>query len=295
MKIKISKLSVIGYIFLLIACKSNTNNRSTLNIDSTDLVSSQKVISSFDTMGKGFPIFYNMYLSVELSSLFQTAGAVFKTDLMNSPDRISSYLTSSQQAVNLGVFAVDLSYARAFDQVEVAGRYFKAMQQMSRELGIPDDYFKNTAERFERNIAVKDSLIKIANEVYVTTDNYLKENARYNTAALIILGGWTEAISIATDVAIESRDVDIIEKLVDQKYSLYNLLIMLSEHKNNEVIAGYSLELSKIKKSFDVMNISFDPNFDANTPEGKKVINNSVIKLENFQIIINNFRNKLIK
>jgi hypothetical protein len=295
MKIKISKLSIIGYILLLLACKSNTNNRNTLSIDSSDLVSSQRVISSFDTMGTGFPIFYNMYLSVELSSLFQTAGAVFKADLMNSPDRISSYLTSSQQAVNLGVFAVDLSYARAFDQVEVAGKYFKAMQQMSRELGIPDDYFKNTAERFERNIAVKDSLIKIANEVYVTTDNYLKENARYNTAALIILGGWTEAISIATDVAIESRDADIIEKLVDQKYSLNNLLIMLSEHKNNEVITGYSLELSKIKKEFDAMNINFEHNFDANTPEGKKLINNSVAKLVNFQSIINNFRNKLIK
>ena len=295
MKIKIITLAAIGCISILIGCKSTTGNKKTTDFDSVNLNPSQKVISSFDTVGQGLPIFYNMYLSVELSTLFQTAGAVFKTDLMNSSDRISSYLTSSQQAVNLGVYAVDLSYARVFDQVEVAGRYFKSMQQLSRELGIPDDYFKNTAERFERNIAEKDSLIKIANEVYVTTDNYLKENERYNTAALIIMGGWVEAVYIATDVAIESRDADIIEKLIDQKHSLSNLILMLSEHSGNEVINSYIKELSKIKIEFDAQDINFDNNFDANTPKGVAYINNSVHKLENFKKIIDDFRSKLIK
>jgi hypothetical protein len=295
MKIKIFKLVTIGFISILFGCKSSSDNRKPVGFDSISLTPAQKVISSFDTIGEGLPIFYNMYLSVELSSLFQSAGAVFKSDLLNSSDHISSYLTSSQQAINLGVYAVDLSYARVFDQVEVAGRYFSAMQQISRELGIPDDYFKNTAERFERNIAEKDSLIKIANEVYVTTDNFLKANERYNTAALIIMGGWTEAVYIATDVAIESRDPEIIEKLADQKYSLNNLMIMLSEHKNNEVIGGYILELSKVRKGFDALNIDFDVNFNANTPEGKSLLSNSVQQLENFRKVIDNFRNKLIK
>ena len=33
-------------------------------------------------------------------------------------------------------------------------------------------------------------------------EEYLKENERYTTAALIIMGGWIEAIHIAINVAI---------------------------------------------------------------------------------------------
>jgi hypothetical protein len=295
MTIKILKLTFAAVIFILAGCVSTTKDQKTVILDSLDVKPAPKVISSFDTMGKGLPIFYNMYLSVELSSLFQTVGAVYKPDLMNSPDRISSYLTSSQQAINLGIYAVDLSYSRVFDQVEEAGRYFKAMQQLSHELGIPDDYFKNTAERFERNIATKDSLIKIANEVYVITDKYLKENERYNTAALIILGGWTEAVYIALDVAVESCDADIIERLIDQKYSLNNVMIMLSEQKNNEVISGYLTELSKIKTGFAKLNINFDSKFDPNTPQGKEIINNSIQQLEILRKSVDEFRNEMIK
>ena len=40
---------------------------------------------------------------------------------------------------------------------------------------------------------------------------------------------WVEAINVATHVAIESQEADIIERLVDQKYSLNNLIIMLKE------------------------------------------------------------------
>lgn len=295
MIIKVLKLASFVFIIFLIGCKSSANNQKSVILDTIDLKPAQKVINPFDTIGKGLPIFYNMYLSVELSSLFQTAGAVYKSDLMNSTERVSSYLTSSQQAVNLGIYAVDLSYSRVFDQVEAAGRYFKAMQQVSHELGIPDEYFKNTAERFERNIANKDSLIKIANEVYQITDKYLKENERYNTAALIIMGGWIEAIFIASDVAIESSDADIIERLVDQKYSLNNLMIMLAENKNNEVISSYLAELSKIKKGFADLNINFDSKFDPNSVQGKEFIRNSIHQIENLRKEVDEFRNKLIK
>ena len=280
---------------LLMACKSTTSEKQAINFDSIDITSSGEPGNPLDSAGTGLPIFYNMYLSVELSSLFQAAGAVFNADLMNSPEHISEYLTSSQQAINLGVYAVDLSYSRVFDQSETAGRYFSAMRQMSKELGIPADYFEKTSERFERNISNKDSLIVIANEVYVTTDNYLKENERYTTAAMIIMGGWIEAIHIAIDVAIESRNADIIDKLVDQKYSLNNLMLMLAEHKKNEVVAEYLEDLLKIKKEFDTIEVPFDSSFDPNSPKGKEQIEMVVQHIKAFAKVLNSFRDKLVK
>jgi len=251
-------------------------------------------VNPLDTAGDGMPIFYNMYLSVELSSLFESAGAVFTQELMNSSDKASEYITSSQQAINLGVYAVDLSYARVFDQVEMAGRYFNAMKQLAEELGIPGDYFENTVERFEKNFSNKDSLIFLANEVYTTTDNYLKENERYTTAALIIMGGWIEAMHIAIDVAIESRDPNIIERFIDQKYSLNNLMIMLSEHKKDEMVREYINRLTQIKKEFEKVDISFDANFNPETQEGKQLVTKAVVQIGIFGKNITNFRKELI-
>ena len=235
-----------------------------------------------------------MYLSVELSSLFETAGAVFTPELMNNPDKTSEYLTSSQQAINLGIYAVDLSYARVFDQVETASQYFNAMQQLSKDLGIPSDYFENTAKRFERNFTNKDSLITMANEIYYTTEDFLKANERYTTAAIIILGGWVEAISIAIDVAVESRDPNIIERLIDQKYSLNNLYLMLSEHKDSEVVASYLTELNKLKKAFNEIDVVFDVNFDPNSDSGKDLINKSIQQITHLQETVLAFRNQLV-
>jgi transcriptional regulator with XRE-family HTH domain len=235
-----------------------------------------------------------MYLSVELSSLFESVGAVFNADLLNNIENNPEYITSSQQAVNLGVYAVDLSYARVFDQLEIGGRYFNAMKQLSQELGIPADYFESTVSRFERNFTNKDSLIALANEVYVTTDNYLKENERYTTAAMIILGGWVEAIHIAINVANESRDINIIERLIDQKYSLNNLIIMLGEHRENEVIADYLKKLEVIRKDFDRVNVSFDVDFDPNSVKGQKLVSVALNQISILRKSVDAFRKELI-
>lgn len=293
-RISLFPIIVISFL-LLFGCRTNTNNTGAIEYDSIDLASSGQRINKFDTIGEGLPIFYNMYLSVELSSLFETAGAVFKSELMNSTDAINTYITSSQQAVNLGIYAVDLSYAKVLDQTEIAGRYFYAMQQVANELGIPEDFFESTADRLEKNITNKDSLIKIANEVYVTTDNYLKENERYTTAAMIIVGGWVEAIYIALDVAIESEDVEIIERLVDQKYSLDNLMSMLSDYKDNEIIQEYLVELNKIKKQFGQLDITFEAGFDPKNSKGKEFIADAVKKLTTFRVIVADFRTSLVK
>ena len=279
---------------VLAGCKSFREKSQLIEFDSIDLSSQVIPVNPLDTTGDGLPIFYNMYLSVELSSLFESAGAVFTPELMNSIDKSSEYITSSQQAVNLGVYAVDLSYARVFDQVEMAGRYFNAMKQLAQELGIPSDYFENTVKRFERNFTNKDSLIQLANEVYVTTDEYLKENERYTAAALIIMGGWVEAIFIAVDVAVESRDANIIERLIDQKYSLNNLIMMLSEHKKNEVVAEYIKRLNHIRNEFEKIDVIFDVDFKPTSENGIKLINKAIEQIRVFGVSVNTFRKELV-
>jgi hypothetical protein len=244
---------------------------------------------SLKSLQPEYKIFYNMYLEVELSTLFESAGAVFTPELLNSVHKQSDYLTSSQQAVNLGIYAVDLSYARVFGQVQTAGKYFSAMRKLAEAMGIPTDYFESTVKRFENNISNKDSLIYLANEVYQTTDEYLKENRRHTTAAMIIMGGWIEAIHIALDVAEESRDVNIIERLVYQKGSLEHLMSMLKGYGENDKVAEYLAKLEEIKKVFDAVDITFDGSVELDD----KFIDNALAQLIPFKQVVNSFRNEL--
>ena len=289
----------VRFIFFLVialsftACKKGTQETSIVDLDSIDISDKGKQLSELDTIGAGIPIFYNMYLSVELSSLFETAGAVYSSELLNQADKVSNYTTSYKKAMNLGVYAVDLSYSRVFDQFQIAGKYFSSMQILSEQLGIPQNFFEETAQRFERNMTNKDSLISIANEVYYETEDYLKDNERFATASVIILGGWVEAIYIATNVVTESKNPDVIERLVEQKYSLNNLMSMLKDYSDNEVVNEFITHLKGLKTVFESTSVEIPTDFDASSPEGQKLIDKWLVDIKPLQDEITKIRTEI--
>ena len=102
MKQKLINLLLVSlFLTVLLSCKSGSQSETdTLDFDNINLNENRKVIISFDTIGEGLPIFYNMYLSVEMSSLFESIGAVFNSDLLNPTLKIPEYITSSKKALN---------------------------------------------------------------------------------------------------------------------------------------------------------------------------------------------------
>jgi hypothetical protein len=296
MKVSLVSIKLLFLIGLLtVACKSGTRNETdVIDYSDIDLSDAKKAINGADTIGEGLPIFYNMYLSVEMSSLFETIGVVFNDDLLNKTTKSTDYITSSKKALNLGVYAVDLSYARVFEQFETAGKYFNSMQRLSEELGIPADYFVNTAKRFDRNINDKDSLIKIANEVYMATDEYLRDNEQFSAAAKIILGGWTEAMHIAFDIALNTKEIEFIERVAEQKYSLQNLLEMLSNYKDDEIVAHYIKKLQEVQEPFNSFTVEIDEDVDINADQGEKLVKNYLDKITILSKKVKEIRDEII-
>ena len=284
---------MISLLCFLISCKQGGKSGLAEGIDSISLGEIKPLIHEIDTMGEGLPIFYNMYLTVEMSSLFQSSGAVYKQELLNAPENMPNYITSSKKALNLGIYAVDLSYAKVSEQLETAGKYFDAMQRMAEELGIPSDYFKNQAERFDRNIDNKDSLIKIANEVYMASDNYLRENERYAASAQIILGGWVEAIYIACHVASSTRDIEVIERLAEQRTSLANVINMLNDYATDVDIKQNLYRLKQLQPLFDSFVVEVDSKFNPASAEGKRILQGYVVKINEINKQITQIRTEI--
>lgn len=293
MRMKIVTVLILALTFT--ACKHSTKDSTVIDLENIDLTDKGAFLNELDTIGTGIPIFYNMYLSVELSSMFETAEAVFNKELLNAYDKTSQYITSYKRAMNLGVYAVDLSYCRAFEQFDVAGRYFSAMRNLSQQLGIPQNYFEETSQRFEKNLTNKDSLITIANEIYYETEEYLKENERFATASVIIMGGWVEAVFIGTIVAAESRNPDIIERIIDQKYSLNNLLIMLKEYESNEMISDYIHALMELRELYYALKIEIPADFDVDVESNQEKIDAWIVEVNKINSAIANIRKSIIE
>src|SRR5664279_983419 len=125
-------------VFFLLAlslwqCKSNKTGPVTPKSADSGTVAAKDTDdfeSSFNAAQKGIPVFYNMYLSVDMSKLFKVEGSAFNISYLNPVSNGTSYILAGKKALNLGIYAVDLSYIRAYDQLEKSKAYFDAMRKI---------------------------------------------------------------------------------------------------------------------------------------------------------------------
>jgi hypothetical protein len=162
-------------------------------------------------------------------------------------------------ALGFGVYGADLSYTRMFDQIQECVKFLSVLRKLSDGIGIPEAEGKEAVNRLEENIENRDSVLQIISETYSNADSYLKENERGNTAALIILGGWVEALYIATEIVDEKApDKEILTRIGEQKYSLANLIELLNTYKEDNTLSQYVNDLNELKIAFEKVEITYE-------------------------------------
>ena len=225
-------LAVLALLF--VSC-SNSSQKNAQEASEDSIAQLKKSMDTVSIKDGGIPIFYNMYLSVEMSSMFQSMGATYNPSLLNPIDRVNQYEASTEKAVNLGVYAVDLTYSKYFDQFEDAGKYLKNMHKL-----------------------------------YTTTEDYLKNSDRESAAALIIAGGWIEAMQIATSMVTDNnKDLELVERIADQSVSLNNLIDLLSKFQKEPYTKDLILKLGDLKSSFIGLTVK-DQKLDENATKQLK-------------------------
>lgn len=238
-------------IILFIACNKKKQKKEIVPLAIEDVSSAPE--------NKVRQIFYNMYLPTEMSRIFERAGANYNPSILNSSDNISRYESPNLIALNLGIYGVDMSYAKLFEQASATARYFSTIQLMSEKLGIPDHHFTDILQAFEKFRDDKDSLTRLAGEIYERSDKYLKENNKESYAALIIMGGWIEALYIACWInQLDPDNMDIIDRIGEQKYSLNTLISLLNNYQDDLFITENILMLKQLKMSYDKIEIFYN-------------------------------------
>lgn len=249
---------ICAIALIISSCGSDGKKTSNLE-DSIEVVDiDEQLITEIKTAKQ---IFYSLPSPLETAMLIKRAGATFNPEILNPLENASSYVTSKSMALNLGIYSTDLSYASLFDQTQYAIKYMTAARKMVDGLGITDAITNETIERLQENINHRDVIMDIISEAFMNSSSFLKENDRSAISAMVLIGGWIEGIYIATKL-VDKSDFNkggLIDRIVDQKLSLVNVIKLLEENKEDDDINDILTLIYDLKSAYDRIQLTTTP------------------------------------
>ena len=218
-------------------------------------------------------IFYAIPSPIELAQLIQRAGAKYNKELLNSPDNINKYSTNTSKALNLGVYGADLSYTSVFDDnTQESIIYLACTRKLAENLGVGNAFDEQTVDRIQNNTGKKDSILTIISDSYMNTDEMLKESQRESSSALVITGGFIEALYLGTQLAKTSKNPqDILNRIAEQKGTLDNVVGLLSTYESEASVGPVLEDVKALKAIYDKVVVESQTASEAKTNPNTKV------------------------
>jgi len=221
--IRIASL-VIAATVLLVACNSKKAKQNKAHEIKKENV--EKEVREF---------VYPLPTSYEVTEMLNRIEAAYILSLSNQADNVDRYLTEKSQAINLGIYSADLSYASTYHQQQETLDFMNASKKLIDKLEISQALDKQLLESIENNLNNKDELVKIVTNSFYNTYEYLNKNDRASVSLLVIAGSWVEALYIACHISEETfSNKEMVKIIMNQKEPLNKLMSMLEMHASHE-------------------------------------------------------------
>jgi hypothetical protein len=251
-------LSFLIILLLLVSfsCKPGAKEKDTF----------EPVFSTYktDSASKNAPvvkneIFYGILTPVEICTIFNRLGVPYNSATLNTTSKRNQYLSSSKASINTGIYGVDFGYLKMFGIGQEMVDYMVTIRDMSNKLGIPDSFLTDPIKRIQGTTSDPDTIMSLMNDAFFKMEGHLRESGRESTAGLMIMGGWVEAMFIATQLVYDPAkpDPEVVQKIAEQKYTLTTLLSFLKNYYDDPVVVYYSKKLKFLKNYFDSFDIYF--------------------------------------
>ena len=248
MRIRLLQIPVLALAALMAAsCVNNSAKREVSKLTDVDL--------SLDTTAQTIK-FGNTLFSLpspyHLTMMIKEAGTRFNESLLNSVDNNQNYTSLYKKCVNLGVYGADLAYMNIYGQSPLIVNQFSVIKNIANDLDLTSAFNKSLVERVENNVDNTDSLLRIMSNTYRDVDVYLKESQRQREGALVLAGGWIEAMYIMTQLVKETNNDKLVQRIGESKQPLENLI---------KILSPYYAELDEIGALVDAL-IELSADFD---------------------------------
>jgi hypothetical protein len=252
---RLTHILIILLLPLTFSCKHEGKEKTFVPVFSTyksDSVKSKEVTPKNE-------IFYGILTPVEICTIFNRLGITYNNATLNPLSNRDQYLSSSKASINTGVYGVDFGYLKVFGIGQQLIDYMVTIREMANKLGIPDSYLTDPIKRVQSDISDPDTILFLMNNAYIQMEFHLREGGRESSAGLMVMGGWVEAMFIATQLVFnpDKPDPEVVQKIAQQKYTLTTLLSFLKNYYDDPVVVYYSKKLKYLKNYFDSFDIYF--------------------------------------
>lgn len=200
-------------------------------------------------------IFHAAPSPMETASLIKRSGAHFHADALNSAERASGYTTSDAQAINLGIYGADLSYATIFEENSTSLAYLGAIKDLSEALGISDVLSDDVMAEVEANRDDREVLIDIVSDTFYALNEQLKFNGQEDLAGLVVASGWVEGMYLATR-HLEEAPEELKTRIAEQKLVLDDVMRLCNSYEQTPALANLLSAMGAIETAYSGVGTS---------------------------------------
>ncbi len=206
-------------------------------------------------------IYYGLLTPVEVCNIFERLGIRYSDTIILPPENRDLYMSSYKAAMNLGVYGVDMGYIKLFGVNRQTINYFNTLKTLSQRLNMPDSFLDDAIRSLDAEMSNPDSVTHLMNDAYAKIDSHLRQEGNEGTLGLMLMGGWVEAMYLATQIAYDPADPDpqVVGKIAEQKYSLLSLLSFMKNYYSDPMVVFYTKKLKYLNRWFDKFEIYYEP------------------------------------
>lgn len=200
---------------------------------------------------------YPLPSSAEVIKLLTDYEVGYIIGISNSVENVSKYISSSQRALNLGVYGGDLSYATLYNMQQEVINYLDAIRKLANELNMSQIYDETLYDKIKNNFDNRDSLVSILTSAFDETYTYLSDNGQQVQALLVVGGAWVEGMYLTTHVSESTFNLPGIAKnLIEQKGSFELLMEISASYASDPMMAEFLAKVEPIKKVYSGLTTS---------------------------------------
>ena len=247
-KTQMKRIAVVllsGIFLIAVASCSGNKKSQPVNSDQTTL--DKKEIEK--TVRE---VVYPLPTAFEVTEMINKIEASYILGLSNLTANTDKYFTDKAQALNLGVYSADLSYASTYNMQQEIMSYLEASENLIVELGITGAFSKTFISDIETSINDKSKLTKLITNSFYDAYEYLVKSDKQDLSLLVLTGSWIEGMYISCNISeTVYHNPELVKIILHQKNSLNKLIELLNTDTQHETIKEILVQLKPIKQVYE--------------------------------------------
>ncbi len=244
-------------LYLLASCGGQQKQEDVAS-DVTFSEAEQKIISDISKVISDLPP-----PSIVPNTLMKL-GTEYDPDLVNSIDKIEEYQTDEDKAaMNLGIYATDVGYQVAYQQVEESLSHMEALQRLAETVGVSTAFDVGLMENYEKSMNNPDSLASLLNETMLLAEQRLENSDRLAMAGLVLTGSFIEGLYLVIKIIDEYEGAGLsvaqrneklqplVNIILEQRKPLTDVIKLMKDIPDDNAILGMISELEILKILYD--------------------------------------------